>query len=78
MNKKFFLLLLAAISFLPLMAQKETTAADTLSANDKVVKNRNIMLNESSISQPRQISIGLPPTISSSIFEDGLPTSYYP
>ncbi len=78
MNKKFFLLLLAAVSFLPLMAQDETMPADTLSASSKVVKNRNIMLNESSISQPRQISIGLPPTISSSIFEDGLPTAYYP
>lgn len=78
MNKRLLLSSLAVISFLPLMAQNETTAADTLSANDKVVKNRNIMLNESSISQPRQISIGLPPTISSSIFEDGLPTAYYP
>lgn len=78
MNKRLLLSLLSAMSFLPLMAQNETTATDSLSANDKVVKNRNIMLNESSISQPRQISIGLPPTISSSIFEDGLPTSYYP
>lgn len=98
MNKTLLLSLMAAVSPLSLMAQVETTPADTLTAvrqqtgngsddldggrpeeaNDKVVKNRNIMLNESSISQPRQISIGLPPTISSSIFEDGLPTAYYP
>ena len=79
MNKRLLLsILLVAIPFLSLWAQNETAVADSLSVNDKVVKNRNIMLNASSISEPRQISIGLPPTTSSAIFEDGLPTSYYP
>ena len=78
MIKRFLFSIFAAFPFVPLLAQNEADAADSLSASDKVVKNRNIMLNASSISEPRQISIGLPPTTSSAIFEDGLPTSYYP
>ena len=42
----------------------------------KEVKNRNVMLNASSDNQPRQISIGLPSTLSATIYEDGLPVSY--
>lgn len=43
----------------------------------KEVKNRNVMLNASDDNQPRQISIGLPETLSATIYEDGLPVSYY-
>ena len=42
----------------------------------KQVKNRNVMLNASSDNQPRQISIGLPSSLSATIYEDGLPVSY--
>lgn len=42
----------------------------------KEVKNRNVMLNASSDNQPRQISIGLPSSLSATIYEDGLPVSY--
>ena len=34
------------------------------------------MLNASSDNQPRQISIGLPSSLSTTIYEDGLPVSY--
>lgn len=40
------------------------------------VKNRNVMLNASSADQPRQISVGLPSSLSATIFTDGLPESY--
>ncbi len=39
--------------------------------------NRNMLLNASSASQPRQISLGLPTGGNAYIFEDGLPVSYY-
>lgn len=56
------------------MAQNEVK---TDSVNDtKEVKNRNVMLNASSDNQPRQISIGLPSSLSATIYEDGLPVSY--
>lgn len=42
----------------------------------KEVKNRNVMLNASSDNQPRQISIGLPSSLSATIYEDGIPVSY--
>ena len=42
----------------------------------KEVKNRNVMLNASSDNQPRQISIGLPSSLSATIYEDGMPVSY--
>lgn len=54
--------------------KKEAAAKDT--TDTKEVKNRNVMLNASSDNQPRQISIGLPSSLSASIYEDGLPVSY--
>lgn len=44
--------------------------------NSKEVENRNVMLNASSDNQPRQISIGLPSSLSAAIYEDGMPVSY--
>jgi|WetSurMetagenome_2_1015567.scaffolds.fasta_scaffold04861_4 hypothetical protein len=43
----------------------------------KEVKNRNVLLNASADNQPRQISIGLPSSLSATIYEDGLPVSYF-
>lgn len=41
-------------------------------------KNRNIMLNASDASKPREVSIGLPGSVGGTdIFEDGLPVVYY-
>ena len=39
--------------------------------------NRNVLMNASSVSQPRQISLGLPISGHAYIYEDGLPVSYY-
>ena len=50
---------------------------DTL-ANSKEEKNRNVMLNASDASKPREVNIGLPATVGGTdIFEDGLPVVYY-
>lgn len=48
----------------------------TEQSSSKEVKNRNVMLNASSADQPRQISVGLPSSLSATIFTDGLPESY--
>lgn len=45
--------------------------------NTKEEKNRNVMLNASAVDQPRQINVGLPGTRSATIFEDGIPVSYF-
>ncbi len=45
---------------------------------DSTLANRNIMLNASSSTKPREISIGLPSSFGGTeIFEDGLPVGYY-
>lgn len=60
------------------LSAQEVIKKDSV-ANDKEVKNRNVMLNASSADQPREISIGLPAaTTGATIFEDGLPVSYNP
>lgn len=45
--------------------------------NTKEEKNRNVMLNAEATDQPRQINVGLPGTRSATIFEDGIPVSYF-
>ncbi len=62
--------MLPATSFAQEEAKKDTVQ------NTKEVKNRNMLLNASSADQPRQINIGLPSSLSATIFEDGLPVSY--
>lgn len=78
-NKLFAIAFLTAIA-MPSMAfaddSKSTEKTDTVAANSKEVENRNVMLNASSDNQPRQISIGLPSSLSATIYEDGLPVSY--
>lgn len=56
------------------MAQDEIEADSV--PTTKEVKNRNVMLNASSDNQPRQISIGLPSSLSATIYEDNIPVSY--
>ncbi len=57
-------------------AQAESKTEKDSVPQTKEVKNRNVMLNASSDNQPRQISIGLPSSLSATIYEDGLPVSY--
>lgn len=88
--KRIGLLTTTIIALSPsvMMAQSETTPKDSIAStepsivvgdsinNTKEVKNRNVMLNASSDNQPRQISIGLPSSLSATIYEDGLPVMY--
>ena len=39
--------------------------------------NRNVLMNAASVSQPRQISLGLPISGHAYLYEDGLPVSYF-
>lgn len=72
---KLVLLALTGILLPTSLSAQEEAKRDTTSSN-KEVKNRNVLLNASNADQPRQISIGLPSSLSASIFEDGLPVSY--
>lgn len=79
--KHKFLHLLPSLLFAGLLAVPVSSVAQEKIKQDSVsttkeVKNRNVMLNASSDNQPRQISIGLPSSLSASIYEDGLPVSY--
>lgn len=77
-NKLTTLLALAAFAFgstTTVLAQEDIIERDSV-PDTKEVKNRNVMLNASSDNQPRQISIGLPSSLSATIYEDGLPVSY--
>lgn len=68
--------LLLAGSVLPATSFAQEEAKKDTVQNHKEVKNRNVLLNASSADQPRQINIGLPSSLSATIFEDGLPVSY--
>ena len=56
------------------MAQEAIADSAKSSSGDS---NRNVLMNASSASQPRQISLGLPISGYAYIYEDGLPVSYY-
>ena len=56
------------------MAQDVLTDSTKNASGDS---NRNVLMNASSATQPRQISLGLPISGYAYIFEDGLPVSYY-
>ena len=74
-NKLFpFLMSMALMSPVCGFAQEQVTKDSV--PETKEVKNRNVMLNASSDNQPRQISIGLPSSLSATIYEDGMPVSY--
>lgn len=74
---KLFPILLSAALVAPVASMAHELAAKDSVPQTKEVKNRNVMLNASSDNQPRQISIGLPSSLSAVIYEDGLPVSYY-
>lgn len=66
----------AAALLLPAATEAQDKPTKDSVPETKEVKNRNVMLNASSDNQPRQISIGLPASLSATIYEDGLPVSY--
>ena len=66
--------LLGITTFIGTRAQDVVT--DTMK-NVSGDNNRNVLMNASSASQPRQISLGLPISGYAYIYEDGLPVSYY-
>ena len=66
--------LLSITDFMGAMAQDALTDSTKNTSGDS---NRNVLMNASSATQPRQISLGLPISGYAYIFEDGLPVSYY-
>lgn len=70
--KKYFIIALSLLSTVSIFAQSN--------ANDSIQEtrrsNQNVMLNASSATAPRTISLGIPSS-GSAIFEDGLPVSFY-
>ncbi len=66
--------LLSIMAFMGAMAQDALTDSTKNTSGDS---NRNVLMNASSATQPRQISLGLPISGYAYIFEDGLPVSYY-
>ena len=66
--------LLSITAFKGAMAQDALTDSTKNTSGDS---NRNVLMNASSATQPRQISLGLPISGYAYIFEDGLPVSYY-
>lgn len=76
MNSKH-LIVIYIIVFMPVfLFAQDVIEKDTI-INNKEEKGRNVMLNASATDQPRQINVGLPGTKSATIFEDGIPVSYF-
>lgn len=71
------LAIIVAGMMIPVSAMAQDVIQKDSVVNTKEVKNRNVMLNASAIDQPRQINVGLPGTRSATIFEDGVPVSYF-
>lgn len=76
MKRSYFLLATALVG-IPLMAQEK----DSLSTKQKTPdteENRNVMLNASSNSGPREVNIGLPSSVGGiTVLENDLPVVYY-
>ena len=75
-SKNLLPLLFGAALILPTTVMAQEKIEKDSVPETKEVKNRNVMLNASSDNQPRQISIGLPSSLSATIYEDGLLVSY--
>ncbi|MCH4147652.1 MAG: 2,6-beta-D-fructofuranosidase [Prevotella sp.] len=77
-NLKLLSLLLMFAMAIPTtsLAQKNKKVVTDSLSQSKEEKNRNPLLNASADNQPRQVSIGLPSSLSATIYEDGLPVSY--
>lgn len=73
---KLFVILFVSILAMPTLLWAQAEIKNDSVPETKDVKNRNVMLNASSDNQPRQISIGLPSSLSATIYEDGQPVSY--
>lgn len=75
--KRNFLLVLLALWVLPIVAQEK----DSLSVEQKAHNtedNRNVMLNASSNSGPREVNIGLPSSVGGiTVLENDLPVVYF-
>ncbi|MCO6025750.1 2,6-beta-D-fructofuranosidase [Prevotella cerevisiae] len=71
-----FLTLSGILLPMPSLALNNKEVSKDSVQNTKEVTNRNMLLNASSADQPRQINVGLPASLSATIFEDGLPVSY--
>ena len=65
------------LSILAFMGARAQDAVIDSMKNTSGDSNRNVLMNASSATQPRQISLGLPISGYAYIFEDGLPVSYY-
>ena len=76
MKRSYFLLATALVG-IPLLAQEK----DSLSTKQKTPdteENRNVMLNASSNSGPREVNIGLPSSVGGiTVLENDLPVVYY-
>ena len=66
--------LLSITTAIAAMAQDAVADSVVSTSGDS---NRNVLMNAASVSQPRQISLGLPISGHAYIYEDGLPVSYY-
>jgi hypothetical protein len=85
---RIYIIVLSAMASMPMMGQevdslqvKQKDLGGALeqkkdSTTNKEAGHRNMLLNASSTDQPRQINVGLPSSLSTTIFEDGLPVSY--
>lgn len=67
MKTRNLLLLTGSLLVAPAVSFAQDTAVKDSVPETKEVKNRNVMLNASSDNQPRQISIGLPSSLSTTI-----------
>ena len=71
---RFLVIVVSLMMSISIMGQEQKN--DSIPARGEA-SNRNMLLNASSASQPRQISLGLPISGNAYIYEDGLPVSYY-
>ncbi len=73
-----FILILAIANNIYGNNQHPIDSIDNKKIESQEIKNKNVMLNASSATKPREMNIGLPSTVGGTeIFEDGLPVSYY-
>ena len=72
--RAFTTTLISIVITIGAMAQEAIADSTKSSSGDS---NRNVLMNASFASQPRQISLGLPISGYAYIYEDGLPVSYY-
>lgn len=80
MKKKFLILvgLMSTIGCLQLSAQSETPKDSIKAPNEAQKNDRNVMLNASSNTGPRNVNIGLPASVGgTTVLENGLPVVFF-